>query len=130
METIRVRGSFFIAALLTIVMAFAHRLTGHPDDTVPLIAFFGVPWAWLTIHIWDFGTPPRWFNVILGFAALFWIPALLYPLIIRGFLWLVDFRAKPAPKHEALKIAISLTRSMTVDTSLLHSSPGSMSDNA
>lgn len=64
---------FFVAALLTIVMAFAHRLRWPPDDTVFLSASFGVPWAWLTVHIWDFGTPPHWLNVILGFAALFWI---------------------------------------------------------
>jgi hypothetical protein len=72
-ETIHVSGSFFCRSALDYRHGLCAQAPLAAHDTVFLSASFGVPWAWLTVHIWDFGAPPHWLNVILGFAALFWI---------------------------------------------------------
>lgn len=81
---------FIIAATLTVLMNTVDRI--HLQRITGYGFLFGIPWAWLLDRGWFENVHSRWAEVLMGYAVILWIPALLYSgciwLLLRGFAFL------------------------------------------
>ena len=76
---------FAVAAALTILMQNADRLHLIPERIAGYGFAFGTPWAWLLDRGWVPDYHHHTLQLMLGYAVILWIPALLY----SGCLWLL-----------------------------------------
>lgn len=67
-----------IAAVLTVLTILADRLHFHLEKVAGLGFVFFYPWAWLLDHDWFGHNHSRSVQVILAYALILWIPAMLY----------------------------------------------------
>ena len=80
---------FAIAGILTTLMSIGERLQLHRERVAGFGFLFAAPWAWLIERLWvgNFQSPVL--KTLVGYAVIFWIPALLYSgclwLLLRGF---------------------------------------------
>src|SRR5262245_21284878 len=69
---------FTIAALLNALMVVADRLHLHREHIAGYGFLFGTPWAWLLDRGWIPSPHSRLLYVLVDYATILWIPALLY----------------------------------------------------
>jgi hypothetical protein len=74
-----------IALLLNVLMIAAGRFHFHREHIAGYGFLFFTPWAWLLDRGWFGNFHNRWFEVLVGYAFILWIPAALY----SGCLWLL-----------------------------------------
>ena len=96
---------FAIAAVLNVLVLNADRLHLHREHVAGLGFLFGAPWAWLLDRGWvpDYHHPRM--RLLIGYAIILWIPALLYSsclwLLFRAVTRLRDIVQRPPGKENS-----------------------------
>jgi hypothetical protein len=69
---------FVAATVLTLLVSFADRFHLRSQRIAGYGFLFGTPWAWLLDHDWYGNDHSRWVELLITYAVILWIPALLY----------------------------------------------------
>src|SRR5712675_604084 len=91
-----VASPFVVAAVLNVLVGVADRFHFSLQRVAGYCFLFGTPWAWLLDRGWFGSVEGRQAQVLITYAVVLWIPALLY----SSCLWILlrVLRLSPAPR--------------------------------
>jgi hypothetical protein len=87
---------FLIATVLTVLISSARTLHLRSERIAGYGFLFGTPWAWLLDHGWFGNVHSRWFQSLIVYAVILWIPAALYSVCLWILLRLLGLRTSHA----------------------------------